>query len=86
MPRVARFSGIDIRIHHGDHPPPHFHAYAAGCMATIDIDSARLLEGRLPPRVRRLLIRWATRNRAALRAGWARAQSGARQLAIPPPE
>jgi hypothetical protein len=34
MPEISRFYGISIKMFHGDHPPPHFHAEHGGMEVT----------------------------------------------------
>ena len=53
-----------------EHNPPHFHARYGGDKASIDIDSLRVLEGSLPPRVLGLVIEWASQHRDELFANW----------------
>jgi hypothetical protein len=55
MPILSIFFGIVIRMFHDDHPPPHFHAEYGEFAAVIDIATGRVLGGRLPPRVARLV-------------------------------
>ena len=74
MPEICRFYGIVINIHFEEHGPPHFHARYSGNRALIDIDDLLILEGRLPPRARRLVIEWASLHQEELREAWDRAQ------------
>ena len=74
VPELSRFYGIIIRMHVGDHPPPHFHALYGGQEASIDIDGISVSKGRLPPRARRLVIEWASLHQAELMVAWNRAQ------------
>lgn len=50
MPELCRFAGIVIRMHIGDHAPPHFHATYAGREIQMSICDRRILNGHLPPR------------------------------------
>ena len=74
MPELCRFYGIVIRMYFDDHGPPHFHAIYGGDEAVIGIESLAVLAGRLPPRAQGLVIEWAIRRQAELRATWRRAQ------------
>ena len=67
MPIVSVFFGILVRLFHDDHPPPHMHVEYAGFSAVIGIAPGRLLGGRLPPRVRRLVEEWRRAHRDELR-------------------
>ena len=53
-----------------EHNPPHFHARYGGDKASIEIDSLRVLEGSLPPRVLGLVIEWASQHRDELFVNW----------------
>jgi len=53
-----------------EHNPPHFHARYGGDKASIEIDSLRVLEGSLPPRVLGLVIEWASQHRDELFTNW----------------
>lgn len=86
MPELCRFRGIIIRIHNSDHPPPHFHALYGGNDALIEIDSLSIMQGRLPPRARRLVEEWASIHRDELMTAWDRAQRSEPFGKIPPLE
>ena len=53
-----------------DHPEPHFHVRYAGIRATVDIHNAELKSGRLPPNVRRRLLRWTREREVELLEAW----------------
>jgi hypothetical protein len=57
-----------------DHNPPHFHAFYAGDLALIDINSLSVFAGSLSPRALGLVIEWATQHQQELLADWQRAQ------------
>ena len=42
MPILSTFFGIVIRMFHGDHNPPHFHAYYSEDEAIIEINSGKI--------------------------------------------
>ena len=86
MPLISRFYGIRIYLRLNDHDPPHFHASYQGEWASIRIENGALIEGRLPPRARRLVVTWARRNVDKLLANWERVRSGLRPERIPPLE
>ena len=73
MPELSRFYGIIIRMHYGDHAPPHFHAIYGDQEALVSIDNLAILKGRLPPRARGLVVEWAALRQADLREAWGRA-------------
>ena len=86
MPVICRFFGIAIRMYYRDHHPPHFHARYGEHEIVVSIEDLEILEGRLPPRARRMVIEWAFLHREALRADWALAQAGRPLQSIPPLE
>jgi len=70
MPQISNFFGIIIRMHFGDHPPPHFHAEHQGERATFDFDG-NVLRGEISSRVaRRLIQRWAQQREHELMVNW----------------
>lgn len=76
MPEVCRFYGIVITVYYNDHGPAHFHARYGDSQAVISIDSLTVLQGRLPPRARGLVVEWASLRQAELWAAWFAARSG----------
>jgi hypothetical protein len=70
MPRLAEFFGIAIYMYFEDHPPPHFHAFYGDQEAVIDIESLRVLRGKVSPRAYGLIAEWGTLRRAELRRAW----------------
>ena len=73
MPELCRFYGIVIRMYFGDHGPPHFHALYGEQEALVEIDSLAVLQGRLSPRAKSLVLEWASLHQTELRAAWKRA-------------
>lgn len=59
MPEISRFLGIIIKMFFDDHNPPHFHAEFQDYKAIIEIQSAELMEGYLPPKQLKLVQAWA---------------------------
>lgn len=53
-----------------DHNPPHFHVQYENHRAMIAIQELSLLRGKLPPRVRALVLEWADLHRMELLANW----------------
>lgn len=75
MPEVSRFFGIVIKMFFDDHNPPHFHAEYGDCAALVDIRNLSVFGGRLPPRVKGLVIEWATLHQQELLDNWHGAQT-----------
>ncbi len=76
VPRISDFYGIAIYMYYRDHAPPHFHAIYGDTEATISIQTAEVLEGRLPRRARALVSEWAAAHRDELQHSWELARAG----------
>jgi len=74
MPEISRFYGIVIAMFWDDHNPPHFHARYGGSKAVIEIESLRVLDGRLPPRALGLVVEWASQHSTELMRNWEEAR------------
>ncbi len=70
MPIVSIFFGIVIRLYHGDHNPPHFHATYGEFEAIIEIKSGKILEGKLPTKAIKLVEEWRKKHHADLNSAW----------------
>lgn len=70
MPTISMFFGIAIRMYFDDHAPPHFHAYYGSDAAAIEIDTLRIVSGRLPRRALAMVLEWAAERREELRRDW----------------
>lgn len=81
--KSRRFLGILVTMYYNDHAPPRFHARYGDFKASIEIETLALLEGELPPRVRGLVVEWASQHRQELRDDWelARRQAPLRRIA-----
>jgi hypothetical protein len=77
MPTISSFYGILIRMFYNDHAPPHFHARYGEFEATIEIESASVLEGWLPPRALHLVKEWAAAHEPELIEDWRLCQANA---------
>lgn len=56
MPEISRFLGIIIRMFYNEHNPPHFHVYYNEFHAEIEITTLDYLAGKLPNRIRILVV------------------------------
>ncbi|WP_395713991.1 DUF4160 domain-containing protein [Reyranella sp.] len=63
-----------MAIFYEDHPPPHFHVRYGSQQAIFDIETLRILEGRLSPRVVGLVVEWAMLHRPELARAWDQAR------------
>lgn len=87
MPRISYFHGITIRMYFNEdfHPGhPHFHASFGEYYAAFAVTDLTRLTGELPPRVERLVRRWARDRKAELLANWERARSKGTLKSIDP--
>jgi len=75
MPEISRFYGIIIAMFWDEHNPPHFHARYGSHNAALEIESLRLLDGKLPPRALGLVVEWASQHHDDLRANWEKARN-----------
>ncbi len=74
MPEISRFFGIIISMYYNDHAPPHFHARYGAQKAIVSIGNLTVLEGFLGPRVRGLVVEWASAHQQELWNDWERAR------------
>lgn len=65
---------------------PHFHAVYAETAAVFDASDQTRLAGGLPPRVERLVRRWARAHRGELLANWERGRANLGLRSIEPLE
>ncbi len=86
MPILAVFFGIIIRVYHDDHDPPHVHVEYAEHLAVVSIRDGRMIAGKLPPRVARLVEEWRSAHVADLLSAWRHAQAGKTPRRIAPLE
>ena len=72
MPVLSRFYGIIIRMYfqQAEHNPPHIHAIYGDEIAAIDIQTAEVLEGHLPPKALTMVQEWISINRNDLLHMW----------------
>ena len=84
MPVVSRFYGISIYFYISDHPPPHFHAIYGEFEASFVIETCEILDGEVPPRIRRLVQEWAEIHQEELMENWQRARTRQEMLPITP--
>lgn len=76
MPQISRFLGIKIYFYYNDHPPPHFQAIYGEYQADFDINTLGIISGKLPNRVRALVVEWAASHQDELQENWQRARDG----------
>ena len=85
MPEISRFFGIVVAMYYAEHEPvPHFHVRYGSQKARIAIDDLRVLDGDLSPRVRGLVVEWASLHQDELRKDWELARSRLPLISIKP--
>lgn len=72
MPIISVFFGIIIRMYHGDHAPPHFHASYQGFEALIRVEDGAVMAGSLPNKALKIVQGWGERHREELLDNWQR--------------
>ena len=85
MPELCRFDAMRMTIAWFDHNPPHFHAQYGGIEVEIDIRTATMRSGSLPPRLRRRLLSWTREHQSELMAAWDKVSAGETPEKIAPP-
>jgi Domain of unknown function (DUF4160) len=76
VPRISAFYGIAIYMYYRDHAPPHFHAIYGEHEAMVSIETAGVLDGKLPRHARGLVSEWAVAHRDELAHSWELARTG----------
>jgi hypothetical protein len=87
MPIISMFYGIIVQLFFFDtdkHKNPHIHVRYAEFTASIDIQSAEILDGKIPQRQLRLAQAWIEIHRDELMADWALAVEGNTPFKIEP--
>lgn len=72
MPIIELWRGIKFKMYFKDHNPPHFHALYQGSEAIYSIKDCKLMEGRLNPKINKLVIEWWSANKDRLGNEWER--------------
>ena len=86
MPTISMFFGIAIRMYYDDHGPPHFHAYYGPDAVVVEIETLRVISGRLPRRAQAMVLEWAAERREQLRIDWFLAEGHQPLVRIEPQE
>lgn len=75
MPILSIFFGAIIRMYIRDHNPPHFHVQYGECEAIIEIETGKILNGKLPNRMKILIEEWRILRKKELRESWINSQN-----------
>ena len=65
MPKVDEYLGLAFYLYFYDHPPPHIHVKYGEHNLSINLKTAELMEGYLPPKKRKLAIERIKERQAA---------------------
>ena len=84
MPEISRFFGIIIAMFYDEHNPPHFSPRYGDDQAAIEIETLRVLEGHVAPRVLGIVIEWASLHQSELTRNWELARDDKRLAKIAP--
>ncbi|NEP45617.1 MAG: DUF4160 domain-containing protein [Okeania sp. SIO2H7] len=86
MPVISQFYGIIIRMFYNDHAPPHFHAVYGEYELIVGISPITIIHGKVPNRVRSMILEWAALHQQELLDNWNRCRQAEVLLSIEPLE
>lgn len=72
MPIISNFYGIIIKMYfqQSEHNPPHIHALYGEYVGVIEIETGKIIDGKLPNRALNLVQEWVSENREELIKIW----------------
>lgn len=70
MPEISRFLGISIYMYLNDHNPPHIHIKYNEYRARIAIKELNIIDGFLPKKVFKTVVKWAIKHKVELEINW----------------
>lgn len=70
MPRIAYFCGIEILMFYRDHNPPHVNVRYSGSKALVQLSNGKVIAGKLPPKIMRIVRNWVLAESIALQSNW----------------
>ncbi len=76
MPVLAKFCGIVIRLLSVTVFGPRLHAFYGDDELVLDLDDLRVVSGRVPERIGRMILAWARQHRAEILAGLGQPPAG----------
>jgi hypothetical protein len=76
MPIISEFYGITIRVFYDDHNPPHIHASYGEYEIIVGISPIAIIKGKVPNRVRSMVLEWIALHQQELMENWELSQSG----------
>jgi hypothetical protein len=84
MPTISLFYGIIIAMFVNDHPPPHFHATYGEFLAIVEIETGRVIRGRLPRPQLASVEEWRQAHVTELMENWNLCRAKQLPKRIPP--
>lgn len=87
MPVISMFYGIIVRMYNFDnqkHHKPHIHVEYQDFEAVVEIETAEILQCKLPGRAVKLLTAWMEIHKDELMANWRLAINGEHTFKIKP--
>lgn len=76
MPVLAKFCGVVIRLLCLQSMGHRLHAFHGDDELVVDLDEMRVLSGRLPERLTRMVLAWARQHRYEILAGLRTVRAG----------
>ena len=72
MPEISRFYGIIIKMYfsQSEHNPPHIHVIYGKYSAAIDIDSLKIIDGKIPEKAYNLVKEWVEIHKEEILKIW----------------
>ena len=72
MPEITRFYGMIVKMFFigKEHNPPHVHVIYGEYVGSIDIQTAKMIEGDLPAKALNLAAEWVTKHKDELLEIW----------------
>ncbi len=70
MPIITRFYGILIKMYFREHGVPHFHAIYGEYNGVYEIETLEMIEGDLPRRAQKLILKWSKQHQNELLSMW----------------
>jgi hypothetical protein len=84
MPVLSKFYGIVIRMLRAQPFDARFHAFYGDTELVVQVWPLKVIEGDAPPRVRQLVLEWATQHQQELLSAWNRCLKGQPIASIAP--
>jgi len=86
MPTLSMFYGLVVRMFYApeEHNPPHIHVIYQNDEAIVEIESGKIMKGKLSARHLRFVQAWVEIHKDELFANWTLCQGGEEPFKIEP--